>query len=178
MFKQVIVVEGKNDEALIKQIFSGIEVIKTNGSAINEQTIKEISLASLTKEVILFLDPDGPGEKIRRTIMEKVPNCSHAYIKKSSCISKNHRKVGVEHADEKLIKEALSNRLTVSLIKGSLTIDDLYELGLLGMPDSAIKRNIVCDKLSIGPLTAKTFLKKMNLFYITKEDIIRYLQGE
>ena len=41
------------------------EFIVTNGFEINEETIELIKKVNETKGVILFLDPDGPGEKIR-----------------------------------------------------------------------------------------------------------------
>ena len=66
--KEVIVVEGKTDVATLSNIIKA-EFIITNGFEISEETIELIEKVNKTKGVILFLDPDGPGEKIRMKIM-------------------------------------------------------------------------------------------------------------
>ena len=65
--KEVIVVEGKNDTLKIKQAVDA-DTIETNGSAINEETIDMIRHAQRKRGVIIFTNPDYPGEKIRKTI--------------------------------------------------------------------------------------------------------------
>ena len=52
----VIVVEGKNDANKIKTIFPDVDVIITNGSEINKNTLKTIAKVSLTDDVVLCLD--------------------------------------------------------------------------------------------------------------------------
>lgn len=70
--KEIIVVEGRDDTAKIKSAVDA-DTIETNGSAIGEDVIKRIRLAQETRGVIILTDPDFPGEKIRKTIAEKVP---------------------------------------------------------------------------------------------------------
>ena len=89
----VIVVEGKNDKNRIESIFKNAFVIITNGSEINKDTINTLKELSKTNEIILCLDPDGPGERIRRKILENIPSCKNVYADKSKAISKNHKKV-------------------------------------------------------------------------------------
>ena len=55
------------------------DTIETKGSAINESVIEQVRLAQKTRGVIIFTDPDFPGEKIRNTITEKVTGCKHAF---------------------------------------------------------------------------------------------------
>ena len=69
--KEFIVVEGKDDTTAIKRAVDA-DTIETNGSAINQETIEKIKRAQETRGVIIFTDPDFPGEKIRKTIAEKV----------------------------------------------------------------------------------------------------------
>ncbi|MDK7326318.1 ribonuclease M5, partial [Lactobacillus mulieris] len=38
-FDDVVVVEGKDDTARLKQFFPGIETIETNGSAVSTETL-------------------------------------------------------------------------------------------------------------------------------------------
>ena len=56
------------------------DTIETNGSAVNEATIEKVRRAQETRGVIIFTDPDYPGEKIRKTIAEDVPGCKHAFL--------------------------------------------------------------------------------------------------
>ncbi|MDP4157503.1 MAG: toprim domain-containing protein, partial [Bacillota bacterium] len=59
--KEIIVVEGKDDTTAIKRAVDA-DTIETNGSAINKDTIEKIKLAQKTRGVIIFTDPDFPGE--------------------------------------------------------------------------------------------------------------------
>lgn len=169
-FNEVVVVEGWHDVDRIKKIYPDIDILITNGSEI-ERNLPEIIETSKRREIILFLDPDYPGERIRKKIMEHVPNAKHAFIKKFQGISKNKKKVGVEHASDKDIIFALKNALTPCEKKDSILMQDLIDLGYIGKNDSAIKRQKVCDKFNIGHTNGKTFYKRLNLFGITRKQL-------
>lgn len=81
LFKEVIVVEGRDDTRRLKEIFPDIETIETNGSAIDKPTLERIKILNETRGVIVFTDPDFPGNKIRQAVTEVVPECKHAYLK-------------------------------------------------------------------------------------------------
>ena len=83
MYNEVLVVEGKNDKARILAIFPNLEVIITNGSEISDKTLEMIEELSKNNKIILFLDPDFPGERIRNKILERVPKCENVFIKKT-----------------------------------------------------------------------------------------------
>ncbi|EWH20190.1 ribonuclease M5, partial [Bacillus haynesii] len=104
--KEIIVVEGRDDTAKIKSAVDA-DTIETNGSAIGEDVIKRIRFAQETRGVIILTDPDFPGEKIRKTIAEKVPGCKHAFLPKHLAKPKNKRGIGVEHASLEAIRECL-----------------------------------------------------------------------
>src|SRR5690554_4327267 len=95
--EEVIVVEGKNDTNAIKR-FVQCDTIETNGSAVSEQVISRVTLAKERRGVIIFTDPDYPGDKIRQTIDANVPGCKHAFLTKDEAIDNIKKKVGVEHA--------------------------------------------------------------------------------
>ena len=80
--KEIIVVEGKDDTVAIKRAVNA-DTIETNGSAVNESVIEQVRLAQKTRGVIIFTDPDFPGQKIRNTITEQVKGCKHAFITKT-----------------------------------------------------------------------------------------------
>ena len=71
--KEVIVVEGKSDTKKIQQAVDA-DTIETQGLALMDETLELIQHAQETRGVIVFTDPDYPGEKIRQWITAKVPN--------------------------------------------------------------------------------------------------------
>lgn len=175
MYNEVLVVEGKNDKARILAIFPNLEVIITNGSEISDKTLDMIEELSKNNKIILFLDPDFPGERIRNKILERVPNCENVFIKKTLAIDYKKHKVGVEHASDKDIIEALSNRISYSGKTNTFTTSDLYNLGLIGTNESSKKREYLADILHIGSPNGKTLLKRLNFIQITKEKVSEIL---
>ena len=93
--KEVIVVEGRHDTSVLQQYFD-CDTIETNGLSLSEETLRLIEEARDRCGVIIFTDPDHPGEYIRRRVNEAVPGCKNAFIEKDK--AKTPKKVGVEHA--------------------------------------------------------------------------------
>ena len=167
----IIVVEGTHDEIKVKAAFPNANCVITNGSEISDDTIKLIKELSKKHRIIIFTDPDSPGERIRSIITNAVPNASQAFLRKKECISNNNKKVGIEHASIEAIKEALANIYTPIDLEDTISLLDLYELGLNGFSDSKILRDKISDILNIGKPNAKTFLKRLNLLQITKKEL-------
>lgn len=90
--KEVIVVEGKNDTMKINQAVDAY-TIETNGSAINQETLDQIAHAKDKRGVIIFTDPDYPGERIRRIVDKKVPGCKHAFLTQNEARDKKSKKI-------------------------------------------------------------------------------------
>ena len=173
--KDIIIVEGTHDEIKLKSVFPNIECVVTNGSEISQDTIAYIKKLSLTHKIIIFTDPDSPGERIRSIITNEVPNASQAFLRKKDCISNNKKKVGIEHAPKEAIIAALENVYTPTNDKETITMNEIFELGLNGNSNSAYLRDKISDYLNIGKPNSKTFLKRLNLLqidYDTLKDII------
>ena len=167
----IIVVEGVHDVARLKAIYPDCNCVITNGREIDKSTIEYIKELSKTHEIIIFTDPDSPGEKIRNIITEAVPNAKQAFLRKRNCISNNKKKVGIEHASTDAIMNALDNVYTPTLNNDVITMNELFELGLNGNSNSAILRDKISDYLNIGKPNCKTFLRRLNLLQITKEEL-------
>ncbi|MFC3801663.1 ribonuclease M5 [Cohnella sp. GCM10012308] len=101
---EIIVVEGKEDTVAIRRAVDA-DTIETGGSAIDEKVLRRIELARERRGVIIFTDPDVPGEKIRKIIEARVPGCSHAFLAKADARGKDG--IGVEHASPEAIRAAL-----------------------------------------------------------------------
>ena len=167
----VVVVEGKHDASLIYSIFPKAYVITTNGSEVNDNVIEEIRALSEKDRVYLCLDPDSPGNKIRNKINDLVPNVYNVYAQKSKAISKNHKKVGIEHMIKSDILDLFENAYEY---KDSDEFDytTIYRLGLA---DSKINRMELCKKLNLGYCNAKQLVKRLNMHGITLEEVKKLL---
>ena len=56
------------------------------GREIDNKTIELIKMLSIDNEIIVFTDPDSPGERIRNIISEACPTVKHAFLRKKDCI--------------------------------------------------------------------------------------------
>jgi ribonuclease M5 len=167
--KEIIVVEGKDDTTAIRRAVDA-DTIETNGSAISKETIEKIKLAQQKRGVIVFTDPDFPGEKIRKTISDEVPGCKHAFIEKKEAKPSSGRGIGVEHAHPEAIRAALRNaHLMEEDIKEIITQDDLITAGLVGGSKAKSRRERLGDFLKIGYTNGKQLHKRLLMFQISKE---------
>lgn len=173
--KEIIVVEGKNDTNVLQSYFD-CDTIETGGDQILDSTIKHIKEAKKTRDIIIFTDPDTPGEHIRRWIDERVPGCKHAFIEKKK--ARTEKKVGVEHASKEDLWDALCHCVTFEKNVQTLSWNDFVELGLTGFASSHDLRNEVCQYFHIGPCNAKTCFKRLNQLSHTKEEIQKVMKGE
>lgn len=171
MYKQVIVVEGYHDEQKIKSIYHRMDCIVTNGSEISLETLNLIYETSLTREVILFLDPDFPGKQITNKILATKGNFKLAYISKNKARNDNNTKIGVEHAEIADIKESLDKMLSIDFESTSISRKELWQRELISNENSAKLRSYICDKLNIPFANGKTFLKYLNMLNIKIERI-------
>lgn len=168
--KKIIIVEGKNDYSKIKSIYKNIDILTTGGSSISNDFIKMVKTLSINHEIVLFLDPDGPGERIRNIIKNEIPSCSHIFAPKKDAISKNKRKIGVEHLSKKAIQKCFENIYEVNKQK-KFDINELFELGLMGKSDSKQKRDYITNKLNLGECNFKRFKERLEMFNISIEKV-------
>lgn len=174
---EIIVVEGKDDTTRVKMAVE-CDTIETNGSALNDETIEAIQHAAEVRGVIVLTDPDYPGNKIRKTIEQRVSTAKHAFI--DAAIARNKRgKVGIEHAPVEAIRDAL---LSVSspFEHDSETVSKalLVDLGLIMGPHAATKRKVLCRHLRIGYCNGKQLFHRLNAFGITEADVLDGLNLE
>lgn len=171
-YNEIVVVEGKNDASRIRKIYPHINVLITNGSEVSEEFILNLKKLEETNDIILFLDPDYPGQRIRHLLEQNLNHPKHAFIEKAKAKDDRKHKVGVEHATDSDIINSLNNLLTISNKElGNLTSIDLIDLGLVGKEDSKEKRILLANHYPIGYTNGKTLLKRLNYLNLKKEDI-------
>lgn len=165
--KEIIVVEGRDDETAVKQAVEA-EIIITHGFGIKESTFKRIEKAQETKGVIILTDPDHAGEQIRKRIDERVPGCKHAFIPRDEATLDDD--IGVENAKPESIIEAL-NKAHAKQVENEVrfTKSDLLKYDLIIASDASKRRDQLGKILGIGYGNAKTFLNRLNAYGVTRE---------
>lgn len=170
--KEIIVVEGKDDTVAIKRAVNA-DTIETNGSAVNESVIEQVRLAQQTRGVIIFTDPDFPGQRIRNIISEKVKGCKHAFITKKEALPKSGRGIGVEHASPEAIRNALKDAQTMDEdASEEVSQLDLVDAGLIGGAGAKDRRDRLGVLLRIGHTNGKQLYKRLKMFQISKEAFV------
>ena len=172
MIKEVIVVEGINDTKRLKSFFD-VETIETHGLGLNSETIKLIKQINDKRGVILFLDPDIPGEKIRNRLNNEIPGLKNAFVLKDD--AKTNKKVGIEHASKEVLLEALNNLVTYCESKQSISLNEYSSLGLNGNSNSSLLRDKLSKYFHLGKCNSKTMFKRLNMLGITYDDIVKIL---
>ena len=172
--KEVIVVEGRDDTTKVQQAVQA-NTIETNGSAVNQETIERIRHAQEKRGVIVFTDPDYPGERVRRIITEAIPGCKHAFLTQDEARAKHYqnKSLGIEHASIHAIKEALSAVYELTDMKATdITKDDLLHYRLISGAGAARRREQLGRILKIGTCNGKQLLKRLQMFQIERDVFI------
>lgn len=169
MLKETIVVEGKNDAAAVRRAVDA-DIIITSGFGITRETLERIRTAQERCGVIVLTDPDFMGEKIRNIIAKRVKGVKHAYIPIGEAEAEGD--VGVENAKPESILKALSMaRYEKDEAEIIYTNRDMINYGLSGSADSSRLRSSAGALLGIGYGNAKQFLKRLNRYGITREEL-------
>jgi ribonuclease M5 len=169
------VVEGKNDVATLTQVFDG-PILTTNGSAVSDDLIQQLLILEAKYSIVLLLDPDGPGEKIRRTLNNHLNYPVNIFIPKEIARSRNKQKVGVEHVSRETLKLHLLEPKTIQRVE-AVSMLQLVELGLAGVAGASTRRTKICSVFNLGLANAKTLRHKLQMFGITYDQVELTLEG-
>ena len=158
---RILVVEGKEDASYLSNYIDS-EIIVVNGYELSSQTINYLK----DKEVILLLDPDEAGKKIRKKLNELLDNTVNIEIDINKCIRGDKNGVAECQIDEILTKLApFCSEKPVNY--NNIELIDLIELGL----DDNSLRNYVCNSLKLGKCNSKQLLKRLKTNNIKLEEI-------
>lgn len=182
--REAIVVEGRYDKNKLSQIVDA-PILETSGFGIFKDKEQMNLLRSVAKRrgLIVFTDADGAGFVIRNHIKSAVPGqyLKHAYTPDIPGKEKRKRTAGKEGI---LGVEGMTPEIIVNALKaagatiegedsgpsGSITKQDLMELGLSGGPDSSEKRMRLQSKLGLPKyMSANALLQALNLLYSLEE---------
>ncbi len=176
MIREVIIVEGRDDERAVTNAVEAT-TIATHGYGISKETFEEIEWAYEKRGIIIFTDPDFAGEKIRKRLAEKFPKAGHAYLHRED--ARKGADIGIENAKPQQIRDALDKAKYHVVDKNEIfTFADLMQYGLSGTASANDRRAAAGKKLGIGTGNTKEFLKKLNQYAITKEELEKALFQE
>lgn len=170
----ILVVEGAMDQAFLSQ-FLDCDIVTTNGSEVSRETLDFLKEASKNRRTVILTDPDSPGERIRARIAEEVPGCEHAFVRKARAVK--GKKVGVAESSKEEVLLALSHIVPEQSQSGTLTMTDLFELGLMGKDNSSSLRHQLEETFHLGHANAKMFLKRANALGLTKQQLQEAIDG-
>lgn len=173
--KEVVIVEGKHDAERLVRLFD-VDVLVSNGTHLSQQFLNQLNYLNQQQGIIVFTDPDGPGNYIRRTITEAVGDCKHASLSLKQ--AKSPRKVGVEHASDEDIIEALEKVNTFIEKRITLSWAEFLDLGLSGRSDSQQKRNFLMSRYHLPKANAKTAFRYLNMIGVSYHELNQQLKEE
>lgn len=175
---EAIIVEGIHDKIKLQQVVDSL-IITTNGFSIygDKEKIAMIKKLALEKGLIILTDSDSAGKRIRSYIKNCIGNIpvKHAYIPQLE--GKERRKdkagaegvLGVEGMTAQVLESVLLRAgcmVTDQPNKVQITKIDLYEDGLIGMPQSKLLRQRLAKKLELPTnLSTNALLEVLNSLY-------------
>jgi ribonuclease M5 len=136
--------------------------------------LKQIQHAKQKRGIIIFTDPDYPGERIRHIIDQAVPGCKHAFLTRDQAKAKHskNKSLGIEHASIQAIQRALASVYELQeTFTSNITKADLIDYGLIGGMEAAQKRKRLGEILHIGHTNGKQLIKRLTMFKISKDEL-------
>lgn len=168
MIKEVLVVEGKMDVVAIDRAVEA-DCLITEGFNLKKQTLKNIEEAYKKRGIIILTDPDSAGERIRKFLAKRFPEAKHAFVPVEEATANDD--IGIEQAGPEAIRKALAKVHTLSFEPSQeFSGRDLIRAGLSGGIDASQRRAQLGAALGLGFANAKTFLKRLNSYGITRAE--------
>ena len=168
----VLVVEGKEDASYLSNYIAS-EIVVVNGFELSKKTINYLK----NKKVILLLDPDEAGQRIREKINQELDNVINIEIDINKCTRNVKNGVAECEIGEILYRltpyfvDNTSKRITISNAQ-------LSELGILNNKDL---REYISEQLKLGKCNNKQLIKRLSFNNIdigTLKNIVdRYKDG-
>ena len=190
--REAIVVEGRYDKNTLSQIVDA-PILETSGFGImkDKAQLELLRKVAKTRKLIIFTDSDGAGFVIRNFLKSAIQPelLLHAYIPD---ISGKERRKSAPGKEGKLGVEGMTPEIIIDCLRragatiegevakkavGSITKQDLAELGLSGGKDSSARRMALLKHLGLPEhMSANAMLQALNL--LTDLDTLQTLMKE
>lgn len=174
MIKEVLIVEGKMDVVAINKAVEA-DCIITEGFNLLPKTIKNIRAAYEKRGIIILTDPGFCRRANSHIFNKKISNAKHAFVPCEEATANND--IGIEQASPDAIRKALAKVHTMNWKPSNeFNATDLILNHLNGFTNSAIRRAKLGAILGIGFANAKTFLRRLNNYGITRAEFNHALE--
>lgn len=177
MKERIYVVEGIHDESKLKALNPHIKTVSVGGSQLKKEVLNFMINYEDKFQFVLLFDPDYTGEHIRKKVASHLKKPVHIFVDRQKSISRNQKKLGVEHLSVEDLKKALEHEIVENQKEGKITLDLMYALGLTGQKHSKYKREQLTKKLNLSYSNTKTLIDRLNWIGITKEQIEEILNA-
>ena len=145
------------------------DCIITEGFNLKPQALDSIKQAYKKRGIIIMTDPDSAGERIRSYLARRFPDAKHAFVPVEDATDNDD--IGVEQVKPPAIRAALEKVRTLNWEpSGEFSGADLIRTRLSGGQDASARRARAGKILGIGWANAKTFLKRLNHYGVTRQE--------
>lgn len=156
----LIVVEGCHDEAYIKTYFNCF-TYSINGLDINQEKISFLCRVKKVRNIILLLDSDEEGKRIREKINNLLPDCINVELDINKCNKNN--KHGVHECEKEELIFKLKPFEEKEFKKGEIDYPFLYSLNY--------DFDIIKTRYGIGNVNNKKLVNLLNCLLVKKKDL-------
>ena len=164
---QVIVVEGKADEAYLSSFIDAV-FVTTNGYEIPKEEIEFLNNPRNKNGVIVLTDSDEAGKQIRNRLDNLLINKTHVEVDVVKCNKNN--KHGVAECEKEELLNVLKRHFVEKKQSFQLSLSDL-----VGLSIDKEKRDHLRKVFELGKCNSKAFLKRINYLNINKEELSKEL---
>lgn len=172
-FNALFIVEGRDDKTLLEQIVDDPIYVLHGYRGISKKRLENIQKLAKNREVILLLDPDFAGHKMRDIICSKINNVHSINVPRKLALKKDN--VGIENTNiddlydilKKFLKTFKSKKIQGTHV---YTTEDMLSFHLIGNKQN---REIVSESLNFGYFNAKQLLKNLNKYKIPYTDFLK-----
>lgn len=173
MIREIIVVEGKDDVSAVKAAVD-CDCITTHGLGFGDGLLEQLKEFQEKRGIILLLDPDYAGNKIRQKILRAVPGAKQAFLPRE--VALRGRDIGVENASPEQIRLAIKRaRPLVIDRRTEFDLSDMYRYGLVGKGSKSMRLE-VGREFGIGYCNAKQMLDRLNASTVSRQELESFLR--
>lgn len=179
----IIVVEGRDDKYIVEKVVEAPIYVLNGFSGVGNSNLSKLINLSKDKEIILILDPDFAGKKMREIIKKSIPNCKEVFVPRKLAVKKDN--IGIENVLIKdlydILKKYFNNADDFNDNENNLefmefTIEDLIKYELTSTSSAKKRREMLADELNFSYCNSKQMLKNLNNYKIDRnklEEIIK-----
>ena len=171
MIKEVLVVEGKMDVVAIGKAVEA-DCIITGGFSLKPKTLDDIEKAYKRRGIIILTDPDSAGERIRKFLAKRFPDDDQEdeyVINPAHESDKPAKRMSMLSAAVEDLRTGEPTQTLKDVIFSAVVGAGVVS-GISGGADASKRRAALGAALGLGFANAKTFLKRLNHYGVTRAE--------